>query len=643
MPPRAAQGCALRQMRVKSAVRPADVALMEGIRTSSSRTHAFWMEHVRLGLGMSSTVIVTIAVYLLLTPDRANRPVMWWVLAASTVVTIAVALLPWHRLVQSGAAMRLMIAWSLSLVPLIVLLATLDGGQRSPMAFLLLLPLVFAAMAYPVRATVGVGAAMVVGQLTIVLSGEGTRPEDLLVQGVILMLIAMMGIIIARNHGRNLQEMEQLAQQLGELAHVDGLTGCLNHRGFRERLDTEVARALRSQEPLGLVHADLDHFKQVNDSFGHPVGDQVLVGVGRALREIARRSDIVARIGGEEFALLLPSTDLAEAARVGERVRAAVGTLERPVSCTVSVGVSALHEVADSEQQLVDTADRALYAAKRSGRDRVVLAPNIREQLAQRARGGLDRTSVADLLEREDPFVPLFQPIVDVTSGAVRGYEALSRVRGSNVAPDRWLAAADQQGRRLDVEVAMWDAALDAFEQAAWADAQPLFLNISPDALMTGSLWSRLDRLPAGTVLEISEHLMVSGSTVMASAVRRWCEAGLRVAIDDLGSGYANLRTVLELEPSFLKLDHSLVTGLDTRERQHAMIGALVTFADQTGTTIIAEGVERDEELDALARLGVPLAQGFGLARPGNPPSDIRWQPLAVRAASGKGVAVLEH
>jgi diguanylate cyclase (GGDEF)-like protein len=615
---------------------------MEGMERQlpGTRANAFWIEHVRLGLGTSATVIVTIAAYLLVTPDRANRPAMWWILAVASTVTVLVALLPWRRLVETPLALRLMIAWSLALVPLIVLLASLDGGDRSPMGLLLLLPLVFAAMAYPVRATVGVGAAMILGQLLIVLAAGDSRAEDLLVQGTILVLLALMGVLIARNHGRNLAKMEQLAQRLGELAHVDSLTGCLNHRGFRERLDGEVARAQRAQRPVALVHADLDHFKQVNDSFGHPVGDEVLRRVGAALRGIARRSDVVARIGGEEFAILLPDTRLDEAAGVAERVREAVGTLDRPVQVTVSVGVSALPEVADTEQQLISTADRALYAAKRSGRDRVVLSPNVQQQLARRARGGLEEASVARLLAGESPLLSLFQPIVDVVSGEVRGYEALSRIRGSNVPPDRWLRAAEQQGLRVELEVAMWDAALEAYADAAWAGQQPLFLNISPDALLTGSLWSRVDRLPPRTVLEISEQLMVSGSTAMAAAVRRWCGAGLRLAIDDLGSGYANLRTVLGLEPSFLKLDRSLIAGLDHRPRHRALVGALATFAAQTDAIIIAEGVERGEELAALAVLGVPLAQGYGLARPGIPPPEVAWPVSAEIGASVSALGV---
>lgn len=334
------------------------------------------MEHVRLGRGMSITVIAMITVYLAATPDRPNRPTLWILVAVATTITAIVSVLPWQRLAERGLALRLMVVWSAALIPLLVLLASLDGGVDSPMTLLLVLPLVFSAMSYPVRATVGLGAATLVGHLVIVATSPDEHVGDLIIPPVILAMIALMGTMIARNHAHSLSRVQELAAQLDELARVDSLTGCLNHRGFRERLDAEAALVERSGLPLALLHLDLDHFKRINDTFGHPAGDEVLAAVGAELTTVARRSDVVARVGGEEFAVLLPDTTLVRAHEVAERLRRAIRAIDHPSGVTTSIGVSCLPGTARTEDELVATADRALYEAKRAGRDRVVVAPD---------------------------------------------------------------------------------------------------------------------------------------------------------------------------------------------------------------------------------------------------------------------------
>lgn len=352
-----------------------------------SKTDSFWLEHVRLGVWVSAVVIAVIAVYTATTTDQPNRWVFWLVLGMAGVLTAVVALLPWRRLVAAGTALWVMVAWSLSLVPLIVLLAVLDGGADSPLVLLLVLPMVFAAMAYPPRAAVGVGVAMVAGQLTVGLSTVGTQPGDVIVETTILVMVAVLGIRIARNHGRVLLRVSDLADRLDRLARVDELTGCLNRRGFGERLDEEIARAIRAGRPLALLHADLDHFKGVNDQFGHPAGDRLLAAVGDTLNNLARRSDVVARIGGEEFAVLLPDTTLADGREAAERLRQATGEFENPAAITVSVGVSALPETANTKSALITSADRALYAAKAQGRDQVVSAAELEAVADQQTAG----------------------------------------------------------------------------------------------------------------------------------------------------------------------------------------------------------------------------------------------------------------
>jgi diguanylate cyclase (GGDEF)-like protein len=334
----------------------------------------FWIQHVLLGISMSTVVLVVTAIYLLTTPGLPARGVLWVALGLGAVITGAAALLPWRRIIATGSPERLLFAWSLALIPLIVVLAALDLGPTSPMAALLVLPLVFAAMAYPVRSTIGIGLATVTGQLVIALSVPPVGIGDTVIRVAILLMIAVMGALIARNHQHALARAEVLATRLERLASVDGLTGCLNHRGFHERLEAEAARAGRGGLPLSLLVLDLDHFKAINDTFGHPVGDEVLSDVGRTLRGLVRRSDVVGRLGGEEFAVLLPDTDAEAAHRFGERVREAVRDRGEGVPVTVSIGVATLDGSAGRTEQLRHDADQALYAAKHAGRDRVVTA-----------------------------------------------------------------------------------------------------------------------------------------------------------------------------------------------------------------------------------------------------------------------------
>lgn len=358
------------------------------MHTPDRGSEGFWLGHVRLGLAASIVVLALIGLYLLATPSEPHRPLVWTVLAAAAVLTAVMSVLPWRRLIADGRALPMMVGWSLCLVPMIVLLAAVDGGGRSPFSLLLVVPLVFSTLAYPVRATILVGGAMIAGQVTIVLVTPDTGIQHVLLQGAGMALIASMCTLTSRNHWEALAREESLAAQLRRLADRDGMTGCFNHRGFHERLDAEVARSLRSGQPITLLHADLDHFKRVNDGFGHPAGDEVLARVGQTLQGFARVSDVVGRVGGEEFAVLLPSSTLAEGRAVGERIRAAIGQVDRPVPVTISVGVSSLPESAGSEEQLVASADRALYAAKRAGRDRVAVAPPVHHPHADVAAAG---------------------------------------------------------------------------------------------------------------------------------------------------------------------------------------------------------------------------------------------------------------
>ena len=581
----------------------------------------FWVRHVKVGVRLTYATAVVSWAYFALTWGRPNRPAMTVLVAATAMMSTVVARLPLRRILSDRRGIWLFYAWSTGVVGFVTALTVLDGGPSSPASVIYSLALIYAAMAYPPRGMVWLGG-LVAG--TIFLLQGVDKPFDagaaFFMSGAYLLVTAMC-TLTARNFWSQLHRQTELTAELDALVHVDSLTGCLNHRAFHERLRAAVDEAVLVERPLSLAVADLDHFKFVNDLLGHPEGDAVLQQVGYALRRCARETDIVARIGGEEFALLMPDTTLDEAGALAERVRAEVGGLDGPVPITISVGVSSLPSPATSLEALLEQADAGVYAAKRSRRDPVVVqgrsALEAPTDANEEVRSRVERVIVEGRVRAR------FQPVVSMADGGVLGYEALARVEGSNLAPDRWLDLAERAGLRGDLEAAMWDAAL----ADGWTGEGLLFLNASPVALLTGALWRCRHRVPAGVVIEVSEQHAIADYSALSRTLSDWAGFGAQVAVDDMGSGHANLRHVLNLAPRFLKLDRSLVADLHVTPARYALVESIARFAERTGSLVIAEGIETEEEAEAVRAAGVPYGQGYLFARPEPVPPTVHWRP----------------
>jgi diguanylate cyclase (GGDEF)-like protein len=333
---------------------------------------AFWRRHLWIGVALCLTLPLVVVAHTLAFDASAGRahPTALLVLVAAVAVPAPLLLLvPVERLVARPHRRHLFFdTWEALGVALVVAVALLDGGAHSPYVLFLFVILAHAALAYPPRGMVLAGAGNIVGYLITGLVAGDATPGYLVAGSVTLACATAVCAYASWNHVALYRRTAALAHQLAVLAERDGLTGCLNHRTFHERLQADAIIADHTH-PLSLLIIDIDRFKTVNDTYGHPAGDEVLRTVGRALGDVAGTQGAPGRLGGDEFALLLPRTSTVAATAIADRVREEIRHRTAGYDCSVSVGVATTSTRGDSAG-LLAAADRAVYVAKRAGRDR---------------------------------------------------------------------------------------------------------------------------------------------------------------------------------------------------------------------------------------------------------------------------------
>jgi diguanylate cyclase (GGDEF)-like protein len=416
---------------------------------------------------------------------------------------------------------------------------------------------------------------------------------------------------------------------LREEVRTDGLTGLLNHRGCQERLRAALAEA-GGASPVSVVVLDLDHFKRINDSHGHAEGDRALAAAAARLRGVMRETDAVGRLGGEEFVLVLPGVDAAGARDAAERARAAVAEVHAgggPLAC--SAGVACHPEDATDAAGLLACADAALYAAKDTGRGRTC---SYRPSFARRPSPGEEREEIEALLRDPARIRPVFQPVLELATGRVSGYEALARMHTEpQRPPDEWFAQAHRVGLGAELEAAALRAALAVPGRPA---GTYLALNVSPTALTSPLMADALPEDLSAIVVELTEHELFGAEDALDARLAALRARGARVALDDAGSGYAGLQQLIAVAPDILKLDRSLVDGAHADPAKLALLEAMISFASSTGAAVCGEGIEDLADLRALAVLDATYAQGYALARPA--PGWPELQPGAAAAAADR-------
>jgi diguanylate cyclase (GGDEF)-like protein/PAS domain S-box-containing protein len=436
---------------------------------------------------------------------------------------------------------------------------------------------------------------------------------------------AIGGIVI---NARDITEQRRAEQLLVEQAVRDPLTGLPNRRWFLDALARATARATRSGRLIGVLLADVDDFKLVNDTLGHAAGDRLLMELSRLVSGALRPSDTVARLGGDEFVVLAEDLDHPrDAVAVGERIATAasgrydVGASLRP-RITLSMGVSTSRGDVDPDA-LLSHADAALYEAKRRGRNRIqVFSAKLRQGLVDRlhAEHELDHALTADELALH------WQPIVRTEDGAVVAAEALVRwphhERGLLAAAE-FLPAARSAG--LMPRVCSWVLAHAVAQAAAWSALEvplQISINLSPAELADPSLPDTLAAMaaaqgvePGRIHLEISETLLPGQVTVIRDRLLALRELGFGIALDDFGAGNTALAWLQVLPIDTLKLDRRFSSTIDTTPTR-AIVSSIVQLAAALGIASLAEGIQTHEQLASLTDLGCDYTQGYLLGRP---------------------------
>jgi len=466
--------------------------------------------------------------------------------------------------------------------------------------------------------------------IAVPFGGAGTASDAWLLLIVGLLLTGMVGIFMWRSR-RYALYLSRANRKISELARTDTLTTLANRREFLDQLAASFAAGNRAASPFAVLYCDLDHFKDVNDTLGHPLGDALLRQVAERLKKTVRDNDLIARFGGDEFAVL--QTDAVDVATINTLARKIIEMLATPfsiegseVQITASMGISLYSAQLSGPDAMMIQADLALYRAKADGRNcfrfhSSDLDLEVRERvtIADELRIALDRSE----------FELHYQPQVELASGRIVGLEALIRWKHPKrglVMPSKFIAIAERSG--AIVPIGRW-----AFDQACrqlklWLDegiapetvavncsavqfrGQPDLERDIADSLANSGIAS--DRME----IELTESVLMEVTQQHRDTLKRLRHLGARIAIDDFGTGYSSLSYLANYPANRLKIAQELMAGVDSDPRNAAVVRAAIQLARELGIEIIAEGVETQAQVNFLISAGCTLGQGYLFSRP---------------------------
>jgi diguanylate cyclase (GGDEF)-like protein len=453
--------------------------------------------------------------------------------------------------------------------------------------------------------------------------------------------------VLARSFEQMRGGIAEQQRQIRRLAYWDSLTGLPNRVQFRQAVAAAVQRGL----PHAVLMLDLDRFKHVNDVLGYAFGDLLLQGVAQRLRAEVRPDDLLGRLAGDEFALLLHGADEALALAVAERVTQALHTPlqldDQCVDLSAGIGVACFPVHARETDDLISCAERAMYAAKHSRASALMYDQGLDNSSAQT----LSLLSELRRAVEHDELRLFLQPKLALADGRVCGAEALVRWQHPQrglVPPMQFIPFAEQTGfiRQLTLWVVQATAA--QWETLAALGLQRVSLNLSTRDLMDGELPEKLDQIlerhgmgPRSLCLEITESAIMDDPQRAEATLNRLAERGYKLSIDDFGTGYSSLAYLKRLPVEELKIDKSFVMGLERDAGDAKIVRSTIDLAHNLGLSVVAEGVENAQILQRLAELGCDEAQGYHLSRPVSVADFCDWVVRRPRAQPTQSVPLL--
>lgn len=465
------------------------------------------------------------------------------------------------------------------------------------------------------------------GILGVAFASAHPRPpeEAPIIRSILAVMVMVVGS--SRVLSRTLSELDYYSRH-------DALTGLFNRRYFNECLEQELSRSARHSHSFCILLIDLDDFKDINDSYGHLIGDEVLRLIADRLRQKIRKGDIPTRIGGDEFAVILPETPLRGAQKVAETIRESIREAQYEASSgdafqiTLSIGIVSYPQDAENCADLLAGADIALYQAKGFGKNSVsVLKASDKDiQHSRRTRQYAEKIRTAI---RDGRVVPYFQPIVDCRTGEIFGYETLARMTigdDTTVAAGQFIETIEKYGLGHDLDVAIIGSAFreKSRQYALGAECKRLFINLTVSEIQTKGILDyalglcREYHIPPGDlVFEITERDAISDMAHMRRFLTLLRSRGFAFALDDFGSGYNSFHYLRELHFEFVKIDGAFIRNIITSKIDLALVRNLSHLCKELGILTVGESVESGAVYALLKEIGVDYAQGFHLGMPG--------------------------
>jgi diguanylate cyclase (GGDEF)-like protein len=587
------------------------------------------------GLIWAFALIVLSTTWALRSSQDSVRAIFAVVLGA-VAADFVLVLLPWKRLPT-----QVLIVFPLLILGMELSLAATTTGVASDYTGFFTLAFIFIGLTQP-RGTSVVFAVLVAP--TWVYCQDGFTSQVGVRLPIALGIWILIGEVLAARAARS----SELAQELCERASTDALTGLPSRQTLIERIDGRLSSSEAGTSSLLLVN--IDGFKAINDAFGHPVGDELLVEVANRLRASIEDGDMIARLGGDEFAVYLDHRSPSEAIVFGAHLMSSIATpieLTRgSAGVTASVGVLDLRECKTSGLALRNV-DVALFEAKSTGRNRLSV---FEEQMQKRIEDRLQLESELRRAVDEEQFEVYYQPTVNLETHQIVGYEALVRwnhpTRGL-LAPGAFIDVCENSG--LISRLGSFVLTTACNQAREWQPSDPgrrltMAVNLSALQLFNSDLVAEVATALSvsglrgdALVLEITERLLLADSPFVMRQLNGLKQLGIRIAIDDFGTGYSSLAYLREFPVDILKIDRSFVMPMNESRRAYALVKSIVSLAEALELDVIGEGAETASQVDTLARLGCTVIQGYYFGRPSSADEVSRY--LAAHGTAGRARA----